>query len=474
MPRTSIAEQLPREWQDVLGSLPPERTNTPGWMRERARPVSSTALFAELEDVCDIWRALRVSTRLEEYADRFVNSAWTLQQLLAHLASWAREFRQEVETAASGETFDYAIPFALSVVGPNQWNQVEVEKRAAQSLDALLEEFEQETRRLQDLVLELPEDSLVAESQFPLAPSGDPAALWRGSIGQIVLMKCVHDRYHIEHIRRWLAAEAARSEPATQASVEPIRKGFHTITPYLVVESAAQLMDFLQQVFNAEEVLRVERPDGKLMHAEARIGDSMIEMADATPQHPPMPTVVHLYVEGADAVYQRALQAGAASLYAPRDQEYGDREAGVKDPFGNVWYIGTHRGRSHIPEGLRSLTPTLHPRGATKLIDFLKQAFEAEEIDRTESPEGTIVYARVSIGDSVLEIGEAHGEFQPIPSMIHLYVSDADAVYRHAIGAGATSLFEPRNEPYGDRVAAVRDPFGHTWCIATHIKDVSP
>jgi uncharacterized glyoxalase superfamily protein PhnB len=107
------------------------------------------------------------------------------------------------------------------------------------------------------------------------------------------------------------------------------------------------------------------------------------------------------------------------------------------------------------------------------LIDFLKQAFEAEEIDRTESPKGVIVHAKVGIGDSVLEIGEAHGQFQPMPSMIHLYVTDADAVYRRALAAGAAALFEPRNEPYGDRVAAVTDPFGHTWCIATHIKDVS-
>lgn len=209
MARVSITEQLEREWQDMLASLPPERTNTPRWFRqgEHVRAVSPTALFAELEDVCEVWRELQATARLEDHADRFVNTAWTLKQLLAHLASWAREFRQEVEGAARGETFDYAIPFALSVVGPNEWNQVEVEKRAEKSLEALLEEFEQETRRLQDLVLELPEDSLAAETQFPLAPSGDPAALWRGSSAQIVLMKCLHDGYHIGHIQRWLAMQ---------------------------------------------------------------------------------------------------------------------------------------------------------------------------------------------------------------------------------------------------------------------------
>lgn len=77
-------------------------------------------------------------------------------------------------------------------------------------------------------------------------------------------------------------------------------------------------------------------------------------------------------------------------------------------------------------------------------------------------------------GDSVLELGEAHGQFQPMPCLIHHYVSDADATYRQALAAGATSVFEPRDEAYGDRVRCVTDPFGKLWAIATHIKDVQP
>ena len=258
----------------------------------------------------------------------------------------------------------------------------------------------------------------------------------------------------------------------TTTGVKPIREGFHTITPYLIGPGAAELIEFLKQAFGAIEVFRAKRPDGAIMHAEVRINDSMIEMGDATAQYPPVPAAIHLYVEDVDAVYSRALQAGATSMQEPVDQPYGDREAGVKDPSGNHWYIATHRGARHVPEGLRSVTPYLHPRGAAQLIDFLKKAFGAEEAFRAESPEDTIVHAKVKIGDSILEMGEAHGEYQPMPCVLHLYVNDTDALYARALRAGATSLLEPRDEPYGDRCAGVKDPFGNQWFIATHIKDV--
>jgi uncharacterized damage-inducible protein DinB len=215
MANASPYDELQREWQDLLVSLPPERVNTPHWfqMGESARPFSPVALFAELEEVRDAVSELRASERLEKYADRFVTTAWTLKDLLAHLAAWAGEFRREVEIASRGARFDYAIPYALSVVGPTQWNQIEVEKRAPQSLGALLQEFDQETRRLQELALELPEETLAAETDFPLAPSGDPTSLWKGNSAQIILMKCTHDRYHIGRIQQWLATVETR-EPS--------------------------------------------------------------------------------------------------------------------------------------------------------------------------------------------------------------------------------------------------------------------
>jgi PhnB protein len=258
--------------------------------------------------------------------------------------------------------------------------------------------------------------------------------------------------------------------PAT--TVNPIRTGFHTITPYLVVEGAAEVLEFARQAFGAQEILRVKRPDGGITHAEFRVGDSMVEIGDANEQFPPMPATLHLKVDDVDAVYHRALQAGGLSLYPPADQEYGERDGGVTDPGGNHWYIGMPQGETHFLPDQRTVTPYLHVGGATQCIDFLKQAFGAEEVTRHQTPDGVVHHAKVRIGDSVLEMGEAHGRFPAMPLNLHLYFPDTDAVYRQALAAAATSVREPRDEAYGDREGGVRDPFGNLWWIATHIKQV--
>lgn len=250
-----------------------------------------------------------------------------------------------------------------------------------------------------------------------------------------------------------------------------IREGFHTITPYLVVRGAARLIEFLQQAYDGEELFRMPKPDGTLMHAEVRVGDSMIELGDATEQHQPMPAALHLYVPDADVTYKRAVEADAVPLYQPMDMPYGDREGGVRDPAGNQWYVATHqRTESYIMPGLRNVTPYLHPEGAGRVLEFLKQAFGAEESLCERNPDGTIMHAKIRIGDSIVEMGEAHGSIAvPMPATFHLYVEDADAVYRRALEAGATSLREPRVEEYGERRAGVRDPAGNAWYVATHL-----
>jgi uncharacterized glyoxalase superfamily protein PhnB len=125
-------------------------------------------------------------------------------------------------------------------------------------------------------------------------------------------------------------------------AVKLIPEGYHTVTPYLVVRGAAQLIDFAKQAFAAEEILRMTRPDGSIWHAEVKIGDSRVMMSEAGGEFEPMPTMLHLYVEDADAVYRQALLAGAVSLREPVDASYGDRIGGVKDSFGNQWWIATH------------------------------------------------------------------------------------------------------------------------------------
>jgi uncharacterized glyoxalase superfamily protein PhnB len=127
-----------------------------------------------------------------------------------------------------------------------------------------------------------------------------------------------------------------------------------------------------------------------------------------------------------------------------------------------------------IPDGYRTVTPYLVVPGVARLIEFLKQSFDAEEIHRFPGPGGRVMHAEVRIGDSIVMMGEPSGEVQPIPAMLHLYVPDADAAYHRALKAGATSVREPADQFYGDRSAGVRDPCGNQWWVATHIEDVSP
>ncbi|HZA29125.1 MAG TPA: VOC family protein [Gammaproteobacteria bacterium] len=126
-------------------------------------------------------------------------------------------------------------------------------------------------------------------------------------------------------------------------TVKAIPEGYHTVTPYLTVEGAAKLIDFLKQAFEAKEILCMTRPDGIIGHAEVRIGDSIVMLSEACGEWKPMPAMLHLYVEDVDVVYRHALQAGATSLREPIDQFYGDRSGGVRDLCGNHWWIATHK-----------------------------------------------------------------------------------------------------------------------------------
>ncbi|HKC60608.1 MAG TPA: VOC family protein [Myxococcales bacterium] len=127
-----------------------------------------------------------------------------------------------------------------------------------------------------------------------------------------------------------------------------------------------------------------------------------------------------------------------------------------------------------IPEGYRTFTPYFVVEGASDFIDFLKKAFAAEEIFRFPSPGGKIGHAEVRVGDSVLMLADKSPEYPPTRIGSYLYVTDVDATYRKAVGAGGQSKREPANQFYGDRVATVADRWGNTWSIGTHIEDVPP
>jgi PhnB protein len=125
-------------------------------------------------------------------------------------------------------------------------------------------------------------------------------------------------------------------------AVKPIPEGYHTYSPYYVVEGATRFIDFLKKAFGAEEVVRMPAPGGKIGHAEVRIGNSMVMLADAGSEHPARQLNGMLYVNDVDSVFKSAVGAGAKSVRPPENMFYGDRMGGVTDGWGNFWWIGTH------------------------------------------------------------------------------------------------------------------------------------
>jgi PhnB protein len=124
-------------------------------------------------------------------------------------------------------------------------------------------------------------------------------------------------------------------------STTNVPKGYHTVTPYLVVVGVPRFIEFLKAAFGATERMRNLRPDGTVSHAEVEIGDSVVMMGEPQDPGSTMAGMIHLYVGDADAIYQQALRAGASSIREPADQPYGDRMAGIKDQFGNQWWLAT-------------------------------------------------------------------------------------------------------------------------------------
>lgn len=139
-------------------------------------------------------------------------------------------------------------------------------------------------------------------------------------------------------------------------SVKPVPEGYHNVTPYLIVDGAAGAIEFYRKAFGATELMRVAAPGGKVGHAEIRIGDSRIMLADEFPdmgaRSPKAfggsPVNLHLYVEDVDAVARQAVAAGAKEVRPVKDQFYGDRSGAFEDPYGHLWHISTHK--EDVPE----------------------------------------------------------------------------------------------------------------------------
>ncbi len=119
-------------------------------------------------------------------------------------------------------------------------------------------------------------------------------------------------------------------------------RGLRSVTPYLFPDDPDKLIDFLKRAIGGEQTIRGVRPDGKVMHAEVKIGDSSVMMGSPIGQFGPMTSSIYLYVKDCDAVYQQAIKAGGTSVFEAVDMNTGERYGAVKDPFGNIWWIATH------------------------------------------------------------------------------------------------------------------------------------
>lgn len=270
-----------------------------------------------------------------------------------------------------------------------------------------------------------------------------------------------------------LRKELERSATMASPAVRPIPEGYRTLTPYLTAERAPQLLEFLHQAFGAEILYQGAGSAGGI-HSELKIGDSRLMVGGGGAfKGPFFPTSLHLKVENVDETYARALRLGAVSTYAPADFDYGERGAGVRDASGNNWYIASPLGKTHFVEGMGTITAYLSPRGAAGLIDYVKEAFGAEQVARFDAPDGTVAHAKVRIGNSIVELSDAHGQFGPMPTMFYMYTNDADSTYERAVNAGGKSIEAPADQSYGDRRAAVEDPYGNRWYMATRVKDIS-
>ena len=256
-------------------------------------------------------------------------------------------------------------------------------------------------------------------------------------------------------------------------SVTGPRAGFRTISPFVIHAEAPALVDFLKTVFEAEELKRGTAGEAQGFYSEVRIADSIITIAGGSAaSHGNVPCALHVFVDDCDAVYRRAIAAGATTLRGaagePADRPYGERSALLRDSFGNYWYVATRLPGAPDTYAHGAVMPYAHPRSARQYIGFLSRAFGAEELLVVEQSD-RVMHAAVRIGDAVLEMGEPDDRADIQPNGFFLFVDDVEAAYRQVLAAGATSVRPPADVPAGLRSAIVRDPEGNLWWPAQWI-----
>jgi hypothetical protein len=198
MSRDHIDMQLHHDWYQLLGQI-----IAPATPPLRLRPPT---LWIQLEDLLLQWRELWTSEWFAADQGQLITSEWTLKDLIAHVASWAGEFRSQAEILAGGNGVGYRILFD-EVGGPRSWNAEKVEMRRSQSLEELVSEIDRETVRFQDLLFEVGIPALLTERPIGIAAAAAPGQPWIRSIAGLVEMRCFHERHHMNRIIQWKRAK---------------------------------------------------------------------------------------------------------------------------------------------------------------------------------------------------------------------------------------------------------------------------
>lgn len=273
----------------------------------------------------------------------------------------------------------------------------------------------------------------------------------------------------------------------------PTRPGFHTVTPYLIVDDVDAYLTFLQQAFNATEHFRTGGAGGG-MHVEVRIGDSMV-MVGGGAQSPvePMPAMLFLYLEDVDAVYHAALAAGATSVLEPGPNFGEPRGAGTKDPAGNDWYFAVWHDRPDAPpasvephpEG--DVTPMLTYQDGARAMDWLAEAFDFQEVTRWLDAAGTLSHGEMRTGNGRIMLATVPGYENPkrhreqcssarawssqpwVIDGVLVHVEDVDEHCARAQRAGAIILSTPMDDGPG-RLYRAEDLEGHRWMFLQRAK----
>lgn len=255
----------------------------------------------------------------------------------------------------------------------------------------------------------------------------------------------------------------------------PIPQGFHSLTQYLILDHAADFQRFIEKAFGATERFLMRDDEGTIRHAEAELGGFIIEFAEANGPWKAMPTGLHYYVKDSDRVYAQALEAGGASLYEPVHRDYGDREAGVRDPSGNFWFIATHSGGADFkPAHLQDLNTYFSVKDSARFLDFLGKAFGAEALESHAGRDGSVAHAKVRIGDTAFELSEGRPPWGPRAVGHHLYVENCDEVFARGLANGCKQIQPMADQFYGDRSGSLLDAWGNHWYIASHLEDLTP